>query len=300
MTTHLFVSQAVEPFLRQMAADGRMPSSISSYRRQLEFLIEGLGDGPLARVTPHQLNDYLTSPSVVSKANGAPKQASTLNRMKSVVRTFFRWCQQTALVPQNPAVHIRLAVAPSAVTAHMTHQEVRRFLDTIRQSRSPLALRDHALFATLACTGIRLSDAVRLRRNDLDFGRRRMLLCRTKGGRREQRHVPNGLKPVLRRYVRGLPTHESDLNDHLFRGRNDRPLSPRAVQYRFAFWLRRARIRKPLSVHSLRHTFGTLLYQRTRDLVLVSRALGHRDVKSTQRYAHVADRALAKAVNGMW
>jgi integrase/recombinase XerC len=72
------------------------------------------------------------------------------------------------------------------------------------------------------------------------------------------------------------------------------------VQYRFAFWLRRARIRKALSVHSLRHTFGTLLYQATKDLLLVGRALGHRDVKSTQRYAHLGDRLLAKAVNAMW
>jgi site-specific recombinase XerD len=260
MTKPLLLSHGLEPFLRQMAADGRAASSISSYRRQLQLLIEGLGDGPLAQVTPHQLNDYLTSPSVLSKADGVPKQTSTLNRMKSVVRMFFRWCQQTALVPQNPAVHIRLAVAPPSVMAHMTRQEVRRFLDTIRQGRNPLASRDHALFATLAYTGVRLSDAVRLRRTDLDFGRRRVHLRRTKGGRREQRHVPNGLNPVLRRYLQSLPTSESDPNDYFFRGRNGQPVSSRAVQYRFAFWMRQAGIRKPLSVHSLRHTFGTLLY----------------------------------------
>ena len=45
---------------------------------------------------------------------------------------------------------------------------------------------------------------------------------------------------------------------------------------------------------------AALPYQATKDIVLVSRALGHRDVKSTQRYAHLADRALAKAVNRMW
>ncbi|MBI2528831.1 MAG: tyrosine-type recombinase/integrase [Candidatus Rokubacteria bacterium] len=63
---------------------------------------------------------------------------------------------------------------------------------------------------------------------------------------------------------------------------------------------RRARIRRALSIHSLRHTFGTLLYRATKDLVLVSRALGHRDVRSTQRYAHLDDRRLARAVNGLW
>lgn len=44
----------------------------------------------------------------------------------------------------------------------------------------------------------------------------------------------------------------------------------------------------------------TLLCEATRDLVLANRTLGHRDVKSTQRYAHLTGRALARAVNGMW
>ena len=85
-----------------------------------------------------------------------------------------------------------------------------------------------------------------------------------------------------------------------FAGRQGRPLSARTVQYRFEFWLRRAGVRRALSVHALRHSFGTLLYQATRDLLLVSRALGHRDVKSAQRYAYLDDRALARAVNGLW
>jgi integrase/recombinase XerC len=88
-------------------------------------------------------------------------------------------------------------------------------------------------------------------------------------------------------------------DEPLFASRQGRPLTTRGVQYRFALWLRRARIQKALSVHSLRHTFGTLLYQATRDLVLVSRALGHRDVKSTQRYVHLDDRVIAQAVSRM-
>ena len=86
----------------------------------------------------------------------------------------------------------------------------------------------------------------------------------------------------------------------MFVTRQGRPLSPRAVQYRFSFWLRRSRIRNALSVHSFRHTFGTLLYQATKNLLLVSRALGHRDVKTTLRYARLGDDILAKAINKMW
>ncbi|MBI4589701.1 MAG: tyrosine-type recombinase/integrase [Candidatus Rokubacteria bacterium] len=299
MTRHLCLSRATEPFLRQMAADGRTPLSIRSYQRQLLLLTRALGDVPLSRLTPDHLNGYLTSSAVQVKTDGTPKQASTINRTKSVIRAFCRWCDQTGLIERNPAAHIRLAMTSTPVTRHMTRDEVGRFLWSIQRSRHPLAARDHALFATLAYTGIRLSGVISLRVSDIDLRHRRLVLCRTKGGRLERRHLPVRLSPILSGYLRSRPAVDANTGKSLFVTRQGRLLSPRAVQYGFAFWLRRARIRKAVSIHSLRHTFGTLLYQATKDLVLVSRALGHQDVKSTQRYAHVDDRRLVRAINGI-
>jgi site-specific recombinase XerD len=283
-----------------MAADGRTSLSIKSYRRQLMLLIRALGVIPLSRLTPDRLNGYLTSPLAQMKADGAPKQASTVNRNKSVIRVFFRWCEQYGLVERNPAAHVRLATISPPVIRHMTRAEVCRFLQTIQQSRHPLAARDHALFATLAYTGIRLSDVSRLQVSDIDLRHRQLLLQRTKGGGREQRHLPTRLSQILSKHLQGGLRAAGSVGEAVFVTRQGQPLSPRGVQYRFALWLSRARIQKALSIHSLRHTFGTLLYQTTKDLVLVSHAPGHRDVKSTQRYTHLSDRVLARAVNAMW
>ncbi|MBI2217426.1 MAG: tyrosine-type recombinase/integrase [Candidatus Rokubacteria bacterium] len=79
-----------------------------------------------------------------------------------------------------------------------------------------------------------------------------------------------------------------------------RALCARAAQYRFAFWRHQAGLRRAYSIHSLRHTFATLLYGATKDLTLVGRALGHRDIRSTQRYAHLGDDALAGALDALW
>ena len=294
------LSQSIEPFLRQMAADGRTASSIRSYRRELLLLAQAVGDVSLKSLTPDRLNSYLTSSRIQLKVDGTPKQASTVNRVKSVIRAFARWCQQAGLTEHNPAAHVRLAVTAAPITPYMTRVELNRFLGMMRRSRHPLALRDYALFATLAYTGIRLSDVIRLKPSDVDLLQGQLLLRQTKGGRREARHMPARLRPVLSLYIRrGQPKGGSN-GEAVFVTRHGRPLSPREVQYRFALWLRRAQIRESLSVHSLRHTFGTLLYQATKDLLLVSRALGHRDVKSTLRYAHLGDQVLAKAVNRMW
>jgi integrase/recombinase XerC len=64
----------------------------------------------------------------------------------------------------------------------------------------------------------------------------------------------------------------------------------------FARWLRQVGISRPFSVHSLRHTFATRLYQRTGDLYLVQRALGHRQITTTEIYARVSDDSLRQAV----
>ena len=66
------LSKAIEAFLRQMAADGRTPSSIHSYRGQLLFFARALGDIPLERITVDLMNIYLTSPPVQLKADGSP------------------------------------------------------------------------------------------------------------------------------------------------------------------------------------------------------------------------------------
>jgi len=179
----------------------------------------------------------------------------------------------------------------------MARGELRRFLSGIERSVHPLARRDHALFSTLAYTGVRLSEITRSVWGDLDLRHRRLLLPSVKGGRAETRHVSRRLLQILADYsLRVRNGVRADLLP-MFASSGYRPLSPRGVQYRFGFWLTRSGIRRRLSVHSLRHTFATLLYRATRDLLLVSRALGHRDVRTTQRYAHIEDRLLVRAVN---
>ena len=66
------------------------------------------------------------------------------------------------------------------------------------------------------------------------------------------------------------------------------------IQRWFAKWCREAGI--TASVHSLRHTFATRLYRKTGDLHLVQRALGHRQITTTEIYAKVSDQALRRAV----
>jgi hypothetical protein len=72
------LSHAIAAFLRQMTADGRAPSSIESYRRELIAMRRRLGDMPLGRLRVDRVTAYLISPGVQLRADGSPKQATRL------------------------------------------------------------------------------------------------------------------------------------------------------------------------------------------------------------------------------
>jgi integrase/recombinase XerC len=82
----------------------------------------------------------------------------------------------------------------------------------------------------------------------------------------------------------------------LIRSKSGQRLGGRQIQLNFARWLKQAEITRPFSVHSLRHTFATRLYQKTGDLYLVQRALGHRQITTSEIYARVSDDRLRHAV----
>jgi site-specific recombinase XerD len=81
--------------------------------------------------------------------------------------------------------------------------------------------------------------------------------------------------------------------------KSGRRLGARQIQLNFARWLVQAGITRPFSIHSLRHTFATRLYRRTGDLYLVQRALGHRQITTTEVYAKVSDDALRTALGAV-
>ena len=105
-----------------------------------------------------------------------------------------------------------------------------------------------------------------------------------------------GLGAMLAAYLRETaPEANVGPNVPLIRSKSGKPLGGRQIQLNFARWIKLAGITRPMSVHSCRHTFATRLYQKTGDLYLVQRALGHRQITTTEIYARVSDDRLRRA-----
>lgn len=132
--------------------------------------------------------------------------------------------------------------------------------------------------------------------DDVDLDAKHLRIRRAKGGQPQIKFLNTHLRGILRTYLLWRKKHGGADCHALFISQRGTRLSPRQVGYRFAHWLQKAGIEKPITPHGLRHTFATRLYSRTGDLLLVQRALGHRQVATTEIYTHLVDGALEEAL----
>jgi len=164
-------------------------------------------------------------------------------------------------------------------------------LATIKKHKTPIARRDHLMFALLLGTGIRLGSLVNLNVGDVDLG---ASTIRVNGkGNVEQLVFLNG---ELKRLLKNHLARRADTTAPLFRSLRHRRIGARQVELRLLYWLDLAGITCRCSVHTLRHTFATRLFEKTNNLRLVQRALGHRRVTTTEIYTQLADTDLKCAM----
>jgi integrase/recombinase XerC len=291
------LTNAMTRFERQLAANGCSVHTQKAYARDLRAFARWLGrDAALSAIRPDDLARFLISDAVLRTPDRQPRKPITINRTKSALRSFFAFCVESGWIKENPARLIRSAPAAAKEPSTLTEAEIRRLRAVVAGSTSPFASRDRLILELLLGTGIRLGSLVGLNAGDVDL-QTGTLHIRAKGGAQERVFLNPGLCAMLAAYL-GESASEANggPNVPLIRSKSGKRLGGRQIQLNFAKWLKLAGISRPFSVHSLRHTFATRLYQKTGDLYLVQRALGHRQITTTEIYARVGDDALRRAV----
>ncbi len=292
------LEMAEKHYLLQLRASGRSPMTVASYAESLNLLTQVLGPKTsLADVSADGLHAAIAELAHRGGRSVIRRSETTLNRHRSAYRAFFNWAFQTGRTAVNPALLLRLSKAQSIPAVPIRTDEVSLLLSTIRRSGEPLSVRDEALFATYAFAGLRRMEAVLLNVSDHDFERSALRVRIGKGRRPRVVPLVHHLNLLLSRFREtrlestGVPTGT------LFSGRSpDTGLTPRQVQRRFEYWKTASGLRPILTIHSFRAGFATALHRHSRDVVLVSRALGHKDIRTTLRYIDPSAPKLAQAL----
>lgn len=233
-------------------------------------------------------------------------------RKLSTLRSFFKFLFKRGRIPADASALVDMPKRHEKPILRLEIDEVARILD-LAESGAALSerqkkfhehtsLRDLAILTLFLGTGIRVSECVGLDLADIDFEINGFLVTR-KGGSQAILYFPDEVADVLKRYMEErlkqnpLPGHENAL----FLSLQDRRITTRAVQNMVKkYALQAAPLKKRMSPHKLRSTFGTNLYRETGDIYLVADVLGHADVNTTRRhYAAMSDerrRLAAKSV----
>ena len=210
----------------------------------------------------------------------------TIAKIVSSLRAFFHYLVLEGYRSSNPATEIEMPRMAQRVPGVLTVEAVDRLLNTI-DTRSPVGLRDRALFEVIYSCGLRISEAVDLTLDRL-YLREGLIRVVGKGGK--DRLVPAGDAAVawLERYVseaRPKLVKPGKTGDAVFLNHLGTGLSRKGMWKRFRDLCSEAGI--DAKVHTLRHSYATHLLEGGADLRAVQELLGHSDISTTQIYTHI-------------
>ncbi len=245
------------------------------------LFLEGRGVAGAAAVRREEITDFLTS----ERKRGVA--GTTLARRLVTLKVFFGWLQAEGLLLDNVAA----VVAAPRLWQRLPHtlgtEEVARLIGAAEGS-APLERRNRAILELLYAAGLRVSELITLRLEDLQL-EAGYLRCFGKGGR--QRVVPVGAAAIAAVELYLLEARPKLLrgrqSDTLLISQRGRALTRQRVWQLVEEYALAAAIRGHVHPHMLRHCFATHLLARGAELRAIQEMLGHVDIATTQLYTHV-------------
>lgn len=247
--------------LRGFAA--RTQRTYSSWMSRLVLRVKVAAD----RITEQEARGFL------SELAARGLSASTINQAISAVRFFYN-----EVLRRKWDLEIHYQRAPQRVPVTLTPDEVSRLLSAVPN------LRERTAMEIAYAAGLRLGEVLNLKLTDIDSGRMVLRVNQGKGKRDRNVMLSPALLKTLRSYWRASRPRVWLFPSPAGKG----PLNATVIQRAVAQARMQARIGKPVSFHSLRHSFATHLLESGVNVRTIQALLGHSSLSTTQRYTHVA------------
>jgi integrase/recombinase XerD len=264
---------------------GLSRNSLSAYRSDLRKLVDWLwierGNGLLQA----QRADLLLYLAGLVQQGRKPRSTA---RLLSCLRQFYQYALREGWISGDPSALIDAPKIGRPLPKSLSEVEVEALLDAPALAEAE-GVRDRAMLEVLYATGLRVSELVDLRAEQVSLTQG-VIRVVGKGGK--ERLVPMGdeAQGWLEQFTR-TARHEllgARSCPHLFPTRRGQGMTRQAFWYRIKKHALTAGIHKTISPHTLRHAFATHLLNHGADLRVVQLLLGHSDLSTTQIYTHVA------------
>lgn len=280
----LIEDAAREFFMYLHAEKGCSPATIDAYRSDLKLFLEFLQADEtslvVAAITPEVLRRYIAAMTAGELA------ASTRGRRLYALRSLWKYLEEADLVADNPTRRIATPRREQRLPTYLSAEECARLLAACdRNHYFDLAFRDRAILTVLIYQGLRRAELLGLQLRDIDVEGMTLLVRRGKGGRSRLLPLADQTSSAIQDWLE----FRADGDDHaLFVTRGGNPMSPKDLNRMFRRTVERSGIRRDgVTLHTLRHTFATLLLKEGVDVRTLQRLLGHASIETTALYLHL-------------
>ncbi len=247
-------------------------------------------------VTEYTIIEFLMYANLSRK-----NSTSTRLRKLSALRSFFHYvCGKKHYIDVDPTTNIDSPKKGSTLPKYLTIDEAIKLLETVKSDReSKTVERDYCIISLFLNTGMRLSELVGLNIESFDSKLTHVKVL-GKGNKERIIYLNNAAREALQGYLRIRldPKRIRSNEQALFISGREKRISNKTVQWVVYKYLKMAGLgSKKLSVHKLRHTAATLMYQSGKvDIRVLKEILGHEQLNTTQIYTHIVERNLEDAV----
>jgi integrase/recombinase XerD len=278
---NLLIEQFLDAVWMEM---GLSANTLAAYRTDLTCLAHWLTGQDCSLL---QVNQELLLTHQSQRLDQGIKPRS-LARQLSALRHFYSYQVREQRLSIDPTARISTPKLRRDLPTVLTEQEVERLL-AAPNIETALGLRDRAMLEVLYACGLRVSELVTLKLDQVNL---RLGCLRILGKGNRERLVPLGEQAAnwLENYLfKTRPELLEGCNSQgLFLTQRAKAMTRQAFWYRLKRYAREVTITKPLSPHTVRHAFATHLVNHGADLRVVQLLLGHSDLSTTQIYTHVA------------
>ncbi len=185
----------------------------------------------------------------------------------------------------KPEVYVKLRVPKKEekLPVVLTMQEIRDLINSTKNKKSKLIIK------MLYSSGLRVSELVNLKSNDIDFNENTGWVRRGKGKKDRLFKIALSISKQLQKYINKNPE-----NKYIFSNSNNKHLTTRNIQLLIKKAAKKAGINKKVTPHTLRHSFATHLLEAGENLLVIQNLLGHKNLETTKVYTHLSTDEIKK------
>ncbi len=273
----------VQKFLNYLSLEKRYSKhTIRSYKTDLVLFQQHLYSS--FQVTPQKATNKMIRTWLVSELEKG-NTARSVNRKISTLKSFYKYATKNKIIQKNPTLVLSTSKASKKIPSFLSQDEINQLLDNYKFKADYQGERDRLMVELFYSTGIRLSELINIRLNDIDIPNGQLKVV---GKRNKERIIPltNELVNTIPMFIK--TRKKIDVNDtpYLLLTKKGLILNPSMVYRTINKLLSSVSSLKNTSPHVLRHTFATHMLNSGADLNVIKELLGHASLSATEVYTH--------------